>query len=63
MISIFIYVERSDDPPVLGDVTDIALDHFFIPHQIDIADEFHFDHPPILRSKGEVFVANLFFIL
>ena len=35
--------------PVLRDVTDIALDHFFAARHVDVADEFHRDQPTVFR--------------
>ena len=49
VIFLLILLQCNDDPPVLSDVTDIALDHFFVAHQVNVADEFHLNQPPVFR--------------
>jgi hypothetical protein len=46
-------------PLALGDVPDVALNHFMMINQIDITDKFHRHGPPISCLKRQVFIANI----
>ena len=43
-----------------GDVTDIALDHLALVHQVNIADKLHGDGMPVMGFQRQIIVANVF---
>jgi len=46
-------------PLASGDVTNVALDHLLVIHQIDVADELHLDPAAIARLQRQVFGTRL----
>ena len=48
---------------VFGDVTDVALDHLLLIHQIDVADELHLDALPAAGFQRHVVVLDVFLLL
>jgi hypothetical protein len=58
VIFLFARLQGNCRSSLLGNVTDIALDHLFIAHQIHIADEFHLDQAPILGFERQVIVTD-----
>ncbi len=49
--------------PALADVADVALDHFSMVDQIDVADELHVDLPPIGGFQRQIVVADIALLL
>ena len=47
----------------LGDVTDVALDHFGLADAIHVTDEFNVDEAPVMGLKRQVLVADIFLLL